>query len=146
MNPFAAVLLVDDDVSTNFLTEAALYPLRLTDTYWTAHNGTEALAQLQQHQDQFSAAQPVLVLLDMAMPVLNGMGFLAAFGELPAELRAGVLIIVAAVNMNSADLLRLEDYPVIGTISKPLTAEKLTPILQLYFNGHQRPGWQPAQA
>ena len=56
MHPLAAILLVDDDPSTNFLNEATLYPLRLSDTYQTARNGAEAIAWLQsqavQVQDQ----------------------------------------------------------------------------------------------
>ena len=134
MYPLAAAMLVDDDPSTNFLNEAALYPLRLTDTYWTAKNGEEALALLQQHQGRASASQPVLILLDVAMPVMDGMAFLEAFHELPADLRASVVIVILAANMSSSNLTQLGDYPIAGTISKPLTAEKLTPILQLYFN------------
>lgn len=132
MYPLSAILLVDDDPSTNFLNEATLYPLRLTSTYLTARNGAEAIAQLK--NQSATPAQPVLVLLDMAMPVMNGMDFLEQFGSLPAELRASIMIIVLAVSMTSADLTRIGDYPVVGTVSKPLTAEKLTTILQLQFN------------
>ena len=65
---------------------------------------------------------------------MNGMSFLDAFHTLPAELQASVIIVVLAVSMSAADLTRLDDYAVAGTISKPLTAAKLTTILQLYFN------------
>ena len=64
MYPLAAILLVDDDPSTNFLNEATLYSLRLTNTYWTAKNGMEALDMLRQHQATASPTQPILVLLD----------------------------------------------------------------------------------
>lgn len=132
MHSLSAILLVDDDPSTNFLNEAAIYPLRLTNTYLTAHNGQQALDLLA--TQTATPQQPVLVLLDMAMPVLNGMGFLEAFQELPVALRAATIVVVVAVNMTSADLGQLEKYTIAGLVSKPLTAEKLSPILQLHFN------------
>lgn len=135
MSQLAAVLLVDDDPSTNFLNEAALYSMRLTDTYLTAHDGMEAL-ELLRHQTKATPGRPVLVLLDMAMPVMNGMGFLEAFRTLPTAIQEATVIVVLAVSMAAADMERLSDFPVAGTISKPLTAAKLSTILQLHFSAH----------
>ncbi|GAA4499197.1 hypothetical protein GCM10023172_17490 [Hymenobacter ginsengisoli] len=131
MQSLTAILLVDDDPSTNYLNEAALYPLQLTTTYLTAHNGQEALDLLA--AQSATPEEPVLVLLDMAMPVLNGMGFLQAFQALPASVRAATIIVVVAVSMSSADLGQLEKYSVAGLVSKPLTPDKLMAILRLHF-------------
>lgn len=136
MHPFCAVLLVDDDRSTNFLNEATLYPLRLTDTYLTALDGREGLELLLRQESLATPAQPVLVLLDMAMPVLNGMGFLEEFSILPAALQAATVLVVLAESMMAADLGRIENFPVAGIIAKPLVAERLTTILQMHFNKH----------
>jgi CheY-like chemotaxis protein len=76
----------------------------------------------------------LLILLDMAMPVMSGMDFLEEFRQLPAAVHASTIIVVLAVSMTSADLGRLEEYPVAGTASKPLTKEKLSPVLQLHFS------------
>lgn len=132
MQSLSAILLVDDDPSTNYLNEAALYPLQLTTTYLTAHNGQEALDLLA--TQSATPEKPVLVLLDMAMPVLNGMGFLQAFQALPAGVRAATIIVVVAVSMSSTDLGQLEKYAVAGLVSKPLTPDKLLPILRLHFS------------
>ncbi|RTQ47531.1 response regulator [Hymenobacter gummosus] len=134
MHQLASILLVDDDPSTNFLNEAALYPLRLTDTYLTAHDGEEALALLRE-QTQATPEQPVLVLLDMAMPVMGGMEFLEAFRGLPASIQAATVLVVLAINMSSVDMSRLGEYPIAGTMSKPLTGDRLSTILSLHFNG-----------
>lgn len=136
MPQLSAILLVDDDPSTNFLNEATLYPLRLTDTILTARNGVEAIDILRRLQPAAAPDSPILVLLDMAMPVMNGMDFLKAFKELPAELQAATVIIILAISMPSADLARLDDYPIAGMVSKPLTAEKVDTILQLHFKGN----------
>ena len=128
----SAILLVDDDPSTNYLNEAALYPLQLTNTYLTAGNGQQALELLA--ATPATPQQPVLVLLDMNMPVLTGMGFLEGLQTLPAAVREAVIIVVVAVSMTSADMGQLEKYAIAGLISKPLTADKLTPILRLHFS------------
>ena len=137
MKKLSAILLVDDDPSTNFLNEATLYPMQLADTILVAKNGREAIDLLQSDQLQPTAEQPVLILLDMAMPVMNGMDFLAAHGQLPAELQAATAIVVLAINMSSADLTRLNDYPIAGMVSKPLTPEKIQTVLRLHFPNHE---------
>ncbi|OON68914.1 response regulator [Hymenobacter sp. CRA2] len=145
MHPLAAILLVDDDPSTNFLNEATLYSLRLTDTYWAAKNGAEAIAMLKRQEVSASPSRPILVLLDIAMPVMGGMEFLEALETLPRELQASVVVVVLAVSMTSDDLSRIGKYPVAGTVSKPLTGEKLTTILQLHFNAQGLGQLPPAQ-
>lgn len=131
MKKLSAILLVDDDPSTNFLNEATIYPMQLADTIEVARNGREALDLLATGKLAGTPEQPVLILLDMAMPVMNGMEFLEAHSQLPAEQQAATVIVVLAVNMNSADLSRLENYKVAGMVGKPLTTEKIQTVLQL---------------
>lgn len=138
MPQISAILLVDDDPSTNFLNESTLYELRLTEKYVTATNGEEALRLLQECSVAATSDQPVLVLLDMAMPVMNGMEFLEAFHDLPNAVQEVTVIVILAMSMPSVDLARLEDYPIAGMVSKPLTKEKITTVMQLYFSQQNR--------
>ncbi|MCA8831608.1 response regulator [Hymenobacter pini] len=138
MPQLSAVLLVDDDPSTNFLNESTLYEMRLTDKYLTAGNGEEALRLLKENSADATHEKPLLILLDMAMPVLNGMDFLEAFQALPASVQASTIIVILAVSMPSVDLGRLEHFPVAGMVSKPLTKEKLSTVLQLHFSKQGR--------
>ncbi|MDU0369268.1 response regulator [Hymenobacter endophyticus] len=138
MPQISAILLVDDDPSTNFLNESTLYELRLTEKYLTASNGEEALRMLQECSVSATPEQPVLVLLDMAMPVMNGMEFLEAFHDLPQAVQQATVIVILAMSMPSGDLARLEDYPIAGMVSKPLTKEKITTVMQLYFSQQNR--------
>ena len=138
MPQISAILLVDDDPSTNFLNESTLYELRLTEKYLTANNGAEALRMLQECSVAATSDQPVLVLLDMAMPVMNGMEFLEAFHDLPKAVQEVTVIVILAMSMPSVDLARLEDYPIAGMVSKPLTKEKITTVMQLYFSQQNR--------
>ena len=51
----------------------------------------------------------------------------------PAAQREAIRIIVLTVSMNSENLARINELPIAGLASKPLTAEKLDTILQLHF-------------
>src|SRR4051812_39939401 len=54
-----------------------------------ASDGKEGLARV-------AAGRPDLVLLDLAMPVLDGLGFLRAFRADPANARVPVIVLTAA--------------------------------------------------
>src|SRR3954469_7941137 len=59
-----------------------------------ATDGKEALARV-------AAGRPDLVLLDLAMPVLDGLGFLRAFRADPANARVPVIVLTASAERQS---------------------------------------------
>ena len=133
MQKLSSVLLVDDDATTNYLNESLLRSLSVADHFAVAHDGLEALALLENQREPPSSSNPSLILLDLNMPGLNGMEFLEAYQRLPQVLRDGIIIVVLATSMNSQDLARLNELPIAGLASKPLTEEKINTILQLHF-------------
>jgi CheY-like chemotaxis protein len=133
LQKLSSVLLVDDDATTNYLNESLLRSLNVADYFTVAHDGLEALTLLEKQREPPSSSKPALILLDVNMPVLNGMDFLEAYQRLPQAHREGIIIVVLATNMNSQDLARLNELPIAGLASKPLTEEKINTILQLHF-------------
>ncbi|RSK35952.1 response regulator [Hymenobacter metallilatus] len=133
MEKLSYVILVDDDDTTNHINESLIRSLGITDSIFTANDGVEALALLEQQVVAPSAAHPALLLLDITMPTMDGMAFLEAYQHLPAAYREAIRIVVLTVNMTSANLARVDDLPVAGLASKPLTAEKMDTILKLHF-------------
>ncbi|RSK48500.1 response regulator [Hymenobacter rigui] len=133
MEKLSCVILVDDDDTTNHINESLIRSLGITDYIFTANDGVQALALLEQQVVVPSAAHPVLLLLDITMPTMDGMAFLEAYQHLPATSRDAIRIVVLTVNMTSANLARVDDLPVAGLASKPLTVEKMDTILQLHF-------------
>jgi CheY-like chemotaxis protein len=86
MPPAAPVLVVDDEEQIR-----AVVGEILRDEGFTvieASNGQEALARV---RDQ----SPVLILLDMRMPVMNGWEFAAAYRALPGP-HAPIVVMTAA--------------------------------------------------
>lgn len=77
-------LLVDDDVTANFLNQRLLTKLAMVEQVLVARNGAEALAKLM-HLWETIPDQYVLVLLDVNMPVMDGLEFLAAYQQLPLD-------------------------------------------------------------
>ena len=133
MKKIPAGLLVDDDATTNALNERLLKKLDVADEYLTARDGAEALVALQQFTAGASPASPVLVLLDVTMPGLDGMGFLEAYQQLPPVQQAAAVIVMHTASMNSTDLGRVESLPNAGLVGKPLTPEKIDNMLQVHY-------------
>ena len=124
---------MDDDPTTNYLNESLLRSLSVTDQFIVARDGIEALALLESQCVAPSTSCPALILLDVNMPVMNGMEFLEAYQRLPQEHRDAIIIVVLTTSMNSTDLARLDELPIAGLASKPLTQDKVNTILQLHF-------------
>jgi CheY-like chemotaxis protein len=83
MPKLSTVLLVDDDSTTNFLNKKLLLRLGVTDNIRVALNGQEALHEVREHCRAQPTDCPVLVFLDINMPVMNGIQFMEAYQQLP---------------------------------------------------------------
>lgn len=133
MIKLSSVLLVDDDQLTNDLNQRLLQELGVADQYLSANDGVEAFAALEQLALEANPTSPVLVLLDVKMPRMDGMAFVSAYQQLPETQQQAVVIVMHTASMSSVDLGRVESLPIAGLVSKPLTKEKLDIILQLHF-------------
>ena len=129
MQKLSSVLLVDDDPTTNFLHEQLLLSLGVTDYCLVAENGADALALLAQNPAPNEAC-PALVLLDVHMPVMDGIEFLEAYIQPPSP---PPVVIVLTTSVHARDQARMSKLPVVDWVSKPLTREKVDAILQQHF-------------
>lgn len=132
MNKTAGVILVDDDGTTNFLNQRLLQNVVPAQRVLVAQHGAEGLALLRQVLGGPDAADPApwLVLLDVKMPVMDGFAFLEAYQQLPTAQQRRAAVVMLTTSLHPADLERLQRLPITGLIAKPLTAAKLTPLLQ----------------
>lgn len=135
MEKLPHILLVDDDDTTNFLNEHMLRKLNVTDQVQIARDGREALALLTQPPPYI----PTLILLDVSMPGMDGIEFLEAYLRLPQAQQDATIIVMLTTSMDSSDLARIDELPIKGLVSKPLSREKIDTLLQLHFQ-RQLPG------
>ena len=130
MEKLPHILLVDDDDTTNFLNELLLKKLNVTDQVHVARNGQEAMSLLTQPPP----FEPTLLLLDIGMPVMDGIQFLEAYLGLPQAQQDATIIVMLTTSMDSGDLARINELPIAGLVSKPLNREKIDMLLQLHFH------------
>jgi CheY-like chemotaxis protein len=135
MPAISCTLLVDDDETTNFLNQALLQRMAVTETVLVAGNGQEALELLHTH----CAAPPLpscpaLILLDMKMPRMNGFEFLQAYTQRPATDNPAVIIIMLTTSLNPQDVEKMQGLPIAGYLTKPLTRDKINQLLQDHFD------------
>ncbi|MBN1967304.1 MAG: response regulator [Anaerolineae bacterium] len=109
------ILVVDDDAG--ILRLVAIMLQREGFTVITAENGDQALAQ-------FATEKPDLILLDLAMPGLNGMDVAREIRQREAGGSHTPIIILTALAENyfaSRDF----DIDVQGYLTKPVTLQRL---------------------
>jgi CheY-like chemotaxis protein len=133
MPALTSVLLVDDDPTTNYLNKLLLTRMEVAERVLLAENGTQALLTLKQSCTAESTTCPKLILLDMNMPVLNGLAFLEAYAQLPLAQQRAIVIIMLTTSLHPADMARARELPIAGFLNKPLTKEKVTALLQQHF-------------
>ncbi|OUJ69176.1 response regulator [Hymenobacter crusticola] len=134
MPPLTTVLLVDDDATTNFLNKLLLTRLEVAEQVLVAENGEQALRTIVQAcLDPSAMACPQLILLDMNMPVMNGLAFLEAYVQLPLAQRQAIVIVMLTTSLHERDLAQAQQLPIAGFLNKPLTKEKVAALLEQYF-------------
>ena len=133
MPPLHSVLLVDDDPTTNFLNGLLLQRLNVTERVLVAENGQQALAVLGRECPSPAGHCPCLVLLDLNMPVMNGLEFLDAFLQLPPAQRAGTVVAVLTTSVHPRDLSHVQASPIAGVLTKPLTEAQVRELLHTHF-------------
>lgn len=129
------LLLVDDDATTNFLNQALLRRLAVADQVLVALDGQEALDVLRTHCAPPAAPTcPVLILLDLNMPRMNGVEFLRAYAQRPPTENPAVVIVMLTTSLNPRDVAQLQGLPIAGYFTKPLSNEKIAQILREHFD------------
>ena len=90
---FKSILIVDDDEVSNFITERTIQ-INLGSRVKTVTNGQEAIKYLEDHD------HPDLVLLDLNMPLMNGVQFLEYLEINGIELKSSIVILTTSGRNN----------------------------------------------
>ncbi|GGF12622.1 response regulator [Hymenobacter cavernae] len=134
MMPLPCVLLVDDDTTTNFLNRSLLTRLGVAERILVAQDGEQALRNLGQYCLPPTPSCPMLILLDVNMPGMNGIEFLEEYQQLPLAAQGAIVIVMLTTSLHPRDVQRVEQLGIVsGFVSKPLTPEKVHGLLHTHF-------------
>ena len=133
-----SILLIDDDEGTNFINKRVIQKADIAEEVVTTYNGSEALDYLC-NQGKYENPgkpfpQPMLILLDINMPIMDGWEFLDAYHKLHESKKSKIIIVMLTTSFNPDDSKRAGEYTDIsGFKNKPLSIETLNDIIQTHF-------------
>ena len=119
------VLIVDDDADARTL--LADHMQRISPDVRTASDGLAALAML----DTF---RPDIVLLDLVMPRLDGLGFLEKFRSMPDYVETPVIVVTAS-DLSRSERRRIEDMTTAVVQKGNMLDEELNRVLKRLVSG-----------
>ncbi len=131
---FKSILLVDDDIATNFLHKLMVDESACTEHVHVATNGKVAIEYV---QDAIAGKhlKPALIFLDINMPIADGWDFLEDFGKLDEHERSEIKIIMLTSSINPDDEERARAYPYVTDFKqKPLSVELLKELVKTHFS------------
>jgi|GEM_PF-6256678 len=97
-----------------------------------AENSCEALDVLQAQCGQQPGGPPMLVFLDVSMPMLNGIQFLEAYAQ-PTPAQQCAVVVLLTTSVHPQDVQRAEQLPVADFLAKPLTQQQVERVMQQHF-------------
>ena len=126
-------MLVDDNSDDNFFHVREIKKVIPEVTIITRHSALDALQYLKSAKAN-TEELPLLIFLDINMPVMNGWDFLEEFQNLDDDVQNIITIIMLSTFDNLNDVDKAKTFESItDLIAKPLTEEKLKEIIMKYF-------------
>ncbi|WP_161890669.1 response regulator [Pontibacter russatus] len=131
MKRLANILLIDDDPVANFVNKKLMEKMAVVDKVLMANNGKVAIQLLEEQSD--TGLRLDFILLDINMPVMNGIEFMKAYHELELKQKDSITVIILTTSNHPRDLESFAQLPVAGFLNKPLTIPNITALLEEHF-------------
>jgi CheY-like chemotaxis protein len=127
------ILLVDDDNINNYVSENIIKKMNIAGHIEKKLNGKEALEYIKEESPRNGEdKQPDLILIDINMPIMDGLEFLEAFNNISKKNKI-VVYLMHTAPLTPMQKQRIDRIYLSGNIEKPLTKEKLSVILESHF-------------
>lgn len=124
MHPYFAIILVDDDPINNLINRRLITKLNIANTVEDYLHAELALERIK----EIDISKPLLILLDINMPVTNGWDFLNLYQENFKERQDKIVMLSSSIDYKDRNKALSYDE-VQAFLEKPLTPEKMKSIL-----------------
>jgi CheY-like chemotaxis protein len=130
MKPVKKIMLVEDDEIFVFITKKIIKKAEFDGELKVFGNGQDAIEYLEgiAHQEDLL---PEVIFLDLAMPVLDGWGFLDEFLILKPKLVKKITIYIVSSSVSPHDIERSKKISLVSDfIVKPISKERFLEIIR----------------
>lgn len=129
MDKLERILLIDDDVNTNFYNRILLSQANVCEEILEFQNANEGL-------DYIKEGHTVnMILLDINMPIMNGWQFLEAYEQLDETQKDAVIVVMLTSSIDEDDQEKAAMYDSVKKfIRKPITPELINEIMELFHD------------
>lgn len=125
-NPDKPILLVEDDRVDVLTVKRALKEINVTNPVVNPENGEEALKYLRDPGN----ARPCIILLDLNMPIMNGIEFLQAVKN--DILLKRIPVVVLTTSKEEQDKISSFDLGVAGYMAKPVDYRHFVEVMRTF--------------
>ncbi len=122
--PDKPILLVEDDHVDVMTVMRALKEIKVTNPVVNLENGEEALKYLRDPKNK----QPCIILLDLNMPIMNGIEFLQVVKHDPVLRR--IPAVVLTTSEEQQDKVNSFDLGVAGYMAKPVDYRQFVEVMR----------------
>jgi response regulator of citrate/malate metabolism len=124
------VLIIDDDEITNRLSRQIVSKLDFAKEIKICYNGFDALDYIMEFSQANNNTCPELILIDIAMPVMDGFEFIEAFKKLNFTNKEKIISVILTSSSDLKDIRKGKRMGVNDYLIKPLTHGSLSELLQ----------------
>ena len=118
------ILLVEDDQVDTMTVIRALKEIHVTNPLMNVENGEEALAYLRDRESE----KPCIILLDLNMPIMNGIEFLQVMKQ--DEQFRRIPVVVLTTSEEQQDKLNSFNMGVAGYMAKPVDYRQFVEVMR----------------
>ena len=115
------ILLVEDDEIDYKIVQRTFRDLKIANTLYRAHDGIEAFDMLHGTNGHTALPSPCIILLDLNMPRMGGLEFLALLRQDPQLKRS--IVFVMTTSSAEEDMVAAYNHNVAGYVLKHNPAE-----------------------
>ena len=129
MNRIKNLFLVDDDDIFIFLSKKDIEHSDLVEKITVFNNGLDALNFIKENINN-PELLPEIILLDIAMPIMDGWQFLKEYEKINSGIEKTITIYMCTSSISPDDISRTKEISAVSDyLIKPITGEKVIEIM-----------------